>query len=150
VHLDVLAGRESVRGKTGGNRPLTMELGGAILSVPAPGLAGIKEGGRYVFYRLGGPVGWVSGLTTEASTGAPVSEAVVEGAGLPFIGRTRVNSLYVQPARPGTAQVRATVPGHRLVGSGTVAVTAGGPGVGARYHHGRQGARGGARGCALA
>jgi hypothetical protein len=38
VHLDVLSGRESVRGKTGGNRAVTVESGGAILSVPASSL----------------------------------------------------------------------------------------------------------------
>jgi hypothetical protein len=218
VHLDVLSGRESVRGKTGGNRAVTVESGGAILSVPAssleedtavsiektelssflptgedaaplaevvldfagavlgtsaglsvegaaeagetvlvarvervlgiprllvvalaeanggritavpaPGLPGIKAGGRYVFYELSGPVGWVSGLTL-ASTGEAVSGAVVEGGSLPFIGRTGAGVPYLLPVRPGAAQLSATVPGQRLVGSGSVTVAAGGPG----------------------
>ena len=59
--------------------------GGRIAAVPVPGLPGIKEGGRYVFYRLSQPVGWVSGATSLASTGAPVGGAVVESSGLPFI-----------------------------------------------------------------
>ncbi len=39
VHLDVLAGRESVRGQTGGNKEVTVQSGEAILSVPAASLA---------------------------------------------------------------------------------------------------------------
>jgi hypothetical protein len=72
-------------------------------------------------------VGWVSGPTL-ASTGEAVSGAVVEGGGLPFIGRTGVGVPYLLPVRPGTAQLNATVPGQRLVGSGSVTVAAGGPG----------------------
>jgi hypothetical protein len=226
VHVDVLAGRESVRGKTGGNKELTLQSGVAILSVPAAslaedtvvdiqesalspflpatsdlqplaevvldftgamlgtsaglsivcnegtcpcaagcagdtllvarvervlgiprllvvalaeanggriaavpvaGLPGIKEGGRYVFYRLSQPVGWVSGATTLASTTAPVGGAVVESNTLPFIGRSRLEAPYLLVARPGTAQVSATVPGTRLVASGSTTVVAGGP-----------------------
>jgi hypothetical protein len=218
VHLDVLSGRESARGKTGGNRAVTVESGGAILSVPAasldedtavsiektalssflptsadatpveevvldfagkalgtsaglsvegqaeagdtllvarverilgiprllvvalgeanggriaavpaPGLSGIKEGGRYVFYRLTGSVGWVSGTTTLASTGEAVAGAVVEGGGLPFIGRTGAGIPYLLPVRPGTASLSATVLSPRLVGQSSVTATAGGP-----------------------
>ena len=35
VHLDVLAGREAVRGQTGGSEPLTLTSGGITLTVPA-------------------------------------------------------------------------------------------------------------------
>lgn len=218
VHLDVLAGRESVRGQTGGNKELTLQSGGAALSVPAAslaedtvvdvqesalssflpaasdleplgevvvdftgallatsaglsiegealagetllvarvervlgiprllvvalaeasggriaavpvaGLPGIKQGGRYVFYRLSQPVGWVSGPTTLASTGAPVGGAVVESDGLPFVGRSGLGVPYLLVARSGLAQVSATVPGTRLVASGSATVTEGGP-----------------------
>ena len=218
VHLDVLAGRESVRGKTGGNRELTLQSGGAILSVPAaslpedtaveveetalssflpaaadlapvsevvvdfagavlatsaglsvageaqagetllvarvervlgiprllvvalaeanagriaavpvPGLAGIKEGGRYVFYRVSGSVGWVTGPTTLAATGAPVGGAIVESDALPFVSRSGLTTPYLLPARAGTAQVSATIPGNRLVASGSATLPAGGP-----------------------
>ncbi len=227
VHLDVLAGRESVRGETGGNRERTVQSGDAILSVPAsslaedtavsleesslssflpaeadveplaevvvdfagavlgtsaglsvacvsgtctcsggcagdtllvarvervlgiprllvvalaavnagriaavptPGLAGIREGGRYVFYRVGGPAGWLSGPTTLADTGAPVVGAVVESDTLPFIARSGMDLPYRLVARPGTAQVKGTKPGTRLAASATAAVVAGGPG----------------------
>jgi hypothetical protein len=72
-------------------------------------------------------VGWVSGLTL-ASTGESVAGVVVEGGGLPFIGRTGAGVTYLLPVRPGTAELSATVPGQRLVGSGSVTVAAGGPG----------------------
>ena len=101
--------------------------GGRIAAVPVPGLPGIKEGGRYVFYRLGGPVGWVSGATTLAATGAPVGGAIVESDGLPFIGRSGLSAPYLLVARAGTAPVSATVPGTRLVASGNATVVAGGP-----------------------
>jgi hypothetical protein len=40
VHLDILAGRESIRGETGGSRALTHEgAGGAVVSIPALALA---------------------------------------------------------------------------------------------------------------
>ena len=100
--------------------------GGRIAAAPVPGLPGIKEGGRYVFYRLSQPVGWMSGATTLASTGAPVGGAIVESDGLPFIGRSRLDAPYVLVARAGTAQVSATVPGTRLVASGSATVVAGG------------------------
>jgi RHS repeat-associated protein len=99
---------------------------GRITAVAAPGLPGIREGGRYVFYRLTGPVGWVSGETL-TSAGQAMPGAVVEGGGLPFIGRTGAGIPYLLPVRPGTAMLRAMVPGQNLAGQGSVTAVEGGP-----------------------
>ena len=47
---------------------------GRLVTRPTPGLPGVVEGGRYVFYRLTEPIGFVSGQTLAA--GVPVSAAV--------------------------------------------------------------------------
>jgi hypothetical protein len=51
-------------------------VGDRIVSKPHPGLPGIAKGGRYVLYRLSGPIGFVAGTTSSPSTG-PV-KALVE------------------------------------------------------------------------
>jgi len=73
VHLDVLAGRESVRGKTGGNRALTVESGGAILSVPA---ASLEEDTAVSIEKTE-----LSSFPPTAADVEPLSEVVLDFAG---------------------------------------------------------------------
>src|SRR5262249_1492987 len=97
--------------------------GGRISSVAIPGLPGIREDGRYVFYRVTEPLGWVSGPTTLAATGESVS-AVVESDRLPFIARSFPGGPYLLAAGVGTAHGTASAPGSPLSAVASVEVPA--------------------------
>ncbi len=100
------------------------QLDGERLStVPRPGLPGIVEGGRYVFFRSA-PVGFVAG--TVVAGGSPV-RALVEGVltpPWPFIGLSRPDGSFVLAVPPGTFPVKATVPKSPYVGQASVTVSA--------------------------
>lgn len=96
-------------------------VGDRVVSQPYPGLAGITTGGRYVFFRLSGPIGFVQGTTS--SSAGPV-KAVASTDGLPFVGIGTTAGQYLVPANPGLASLTATVPGTTLLGSGSVEVLA--------------------------
>ncbi|HTC93758.1 MAG TPA: Ig-like domain repeat protein, partial [Terriglobales bacterium] len=95
---------------------------GTIVSTAYPGLPGIKQEGRYVFYKSGSPVGFVAGVTS--STAGPV-KAVVRTDSLPFISFSGLDGSYIVPALPGSANLQAQVPDTSLQGSASSAVTAG-------------------------
>jgi hypothetical protein len=97
--------------------------GGRIAALAIPGLPGIREDGRYVFYRVTEPIGWVSGLTTLASTGQGVS-AVVESDRLPFIARSFPGVPYLLATGVGAAHVTATAPGSPLSAAASIDVPA--------------------------
>ena len=100
--------------------------GDRIASVPVPGMPGVREEGRYVFYRVTRPLGFATGDTT-LSGGGPVA-AWVEGGGLPFAARSGVGVPYVLPTVVGTVSLQAYAPGPPpLAGTGTGEVVAGGP-----------------------
>jgi RHS repeat-associated protein len=211
VHLDILAGREGVRGTTGGSSAVTVEAGTSRLAIPAgalpedtaislseepfsewlpslgglvalqelfvdfsgqllglpaelsidgsaltpgdtfvlaqveridgipklqvvalaalvsdrlvsnayPGLAGVRREGRYVFFRLPGPVGFVSGFTTSGGTPVP---ALVKTDGLPFVGLAAPDGRYIVAGSPGTVALAAVVPRTSLAATATATV----------------------------
>jgi RHS repeat-associated protein len=92
-----------------------------IVSVPYAGVPGVTFGGRYVFYRVAAPVGFVGGFTRAA--GAPVA-SVVETTALPFVGLAGADARYVVAASAGTHTVSARVPRTTLAGSGVATVVA--------------------------
>ena len=105
---------------------LGQEQAGRIESVAVSGLPGVREEGRYVFYRVTSPMGFVTGETT-VSGGGPVW-AWVEGGGLPFVSRSGVGVPYLLPVLTGTVSLQASAPGPPpLVGTGEGEVVAGGP-----------------------
>ena len=63
----------------------------------------VREGGRYVFYRIGFPIGFISGVTIPA-------RAVVETTGLPFIALADGSGDYTAPTVTGPVRVTASVP----------------------------------------
>ncbi|MBY0495359.1 MAG: Ig-like domain-containing protein [Cyanobacteria bacterium] len=83
------------------------------------GLAGLTRGGRHVWYRVAGGVGFVRG-SVEAN-GAGLA-AIVEAAGLPFAVRGATQGQYTAVSRPGTVSVRARAEGTSLVGEQRVSV----------------------------
>jgi hypothetical protein len=97
--------------------------GSEIVTQAYPGLPGITVGGRYVFYRVGSPLGFVAGLTT--SSGALVPSVVVGTDQLPFIGLSGADGSYIVAALAGPVQLTATVPRTSLLGTATAAVSAG-------------------------
>ena len=79
---------------------------------------GVRQEGRYLFYRLLSPVGFVSGTTSPPS-------AVVETAGLPFISQSDGTGQYTALALTGPVTVTASIPRTSLSGSGNVDVNDG-------------------------
>ena len=79
---------------------------------------GIRDEGRYFFYRLLSPVGFVSGTTSPPS-------AIVETAGLPFISQSDGTGQYTALALTGPITVTASIPRTSLFGSGNVDVNDG-------------------------
>ncbi len=92
-----------------------------VVSRAVPGLPGLREGGRYVAYRIAGPVAFVSGITT--ASGTPV-QARVTGGSLPFHAFTKADGSWVLAAVPGPNALQASVPGTSLAGAATVQVPA--------------------------
>ena len=72
---------------------------GRLVTIASPGLSAVRTSGRYTFYRLGVPVGWVQATVT--STGGPTAGAVVTQPTLPFIGITGSTGQALVPAAPG-------------------------------------------------
>ena len=96
---------------------------GRIVSTSYPDLPGIVRGGRYVFYRVDGSLGFVAGTTTSPT--GPV-RAVVSTAGLPFVGVSSGSGAYITATTPGPAvEVTARVPRTPHQAVATVTVTAG-------------------------
>jgi hypothetical protein len=94
-----------------------------LVSEPFAGLSGVTKGGRYVFYRLGGPVGFVTGHTLQLGSG--VAGVVVATSGLPFVGVSAGAGAYVVAAVPGEVTLTARKPRTSLQGqAGPVTVEA--------------------------
>ncbi|MDO8680901.1 MAG: hypothetical protein Q7R30_20470 [Acidobacteriota bacterium] len=85
------------------------------------GLSGIRLGGRYVWYRVTGGIGFVRGLTDAAGT--PVS-TVVEVSGVPF-ATPGVDGRYATVGRAGSVTVRARAAGTSLAGDEDATTVAG-------------------------
>ncbi len=96
--------------------------GGRLISVPYPGLRGITQGGRYVFYRSTGPVGFVKGVTS--STAGPVA-ALISTSSLPFVAFSGSDGAFIVAAAAGPVAVSAAVAGTNLVATRTAQVSAG-------------------------
>ncbi len=99
-------------------------VAGRVVSAAYPGLRGVRQGGRYVIYRLTAQPGFVAGVTRAQENGLPV-QAVVTSDGLPFVGQAGGDGAYVVASATGTVNLTARVPGTSLLGTGTVAVSAG-------------------------
>jgi hypothetical protein len=99
---------------------LAQLVGERIVSQPYPGLPGVVTEGRYVFFRVGGPIGFVSGTATAA--GAPV-RALVETDARSFrqaMDRAEAHHrLSERSSRELSSQIRDHVSrrGERLRGS---------------------------------
>jgi hypothetical protein len=94
-----------------------------LVSEPFAGLSGVTKGGRYVFYRLGSPVGFVTGHTQQLGSG--VAGVVVATSGLPFVGVSAGAGAYVVAAVPGEVTLTARKPRTSLQGqAGPVTVEA--------------------------
>jgi RHS repeat-associated protein len=96
--------------------------GSNLVTQAVPGLPGITQDGDYVFYKVVGATGFVSG-TVSASTG-PVA-AIVQTDGLPFVSFAGFSGAYFVPALAGTANLTASVPNTALAGTASTQVTAG-------------------------
>lgn len=96
--------------------------GGRLVPHPLPGLPGIVEGGRYVWYRTSA-VGFVMGTTL--SSAGPVG-ALATGAGLPFVALSRADGHFVLPVLAGpTVSLDAVAPHTSLHATGSATVSAG-------------------------
>jgi hypothetical protein len=96
--------------------------GANLVTLAAPGLSGIAQGGDFVFYKLSSPTGFVSGTVTTSS--GPVA-ALVQTDGLPFVIFANFAGSYVIPALTGTVNLTASVPNTALAGTGSAQVIAG-------------------------
>jgi hypothetical protein len=103
--------------------------GDRLVATAAPGLTGVNQGGRYVFYRVTGDIGFVSGTTRAGGQGQPVA-AVLSADTLPFIARSGVDGdgRYTLATLAGAAAVTVTarVPRTSLLTQGTATVPAAG------------------------
>ena len=79
---------------------------------------GVREEGRYLFYRILSPVGFVSGTTSPPS-------AIVETTGLPFISQSDGVGQYTALALTGPVTVTASIPRTSLLASQGVEVNDG-------------------------
>jgi hypothetical protein len=102
---------------------LAQVSGTNLVTQAVPGLSGITHGGDYVFYKLTSQTGTVSGSVSAQS--GPVSGAVVQTGGLPFVSFSNASGGYLIPATAGAVTVSASVPNTALAGSATVQVSAG-------------------------
>ena len=96
--------------------------GDVVTTTPGPGLAGLVQGGRHVFYRLSSEAGVVGGVARAAGT--PVA-AVVTSDRLPFVALAGADGSYTLLASAGPATVTGRVPGTPLARSVDVQVSAG-------------------------
>ncbi|MEO8379456.1 MAG: Ig-like domain-containing protein [Acidobacteriota bacterium] len=96
--------------------------GGRYVSKDLGPLAGLRNDGRYVFYRLSVPWGLVAGNVNMPST---ANVAVVQIDGLPFVAVTNAQGDFATIAPTGTAHFTATVPRTSLSGETTAQVTSG-------------------------
>ncbi len=101
--------------------------GDRLVASAAAGLPGVTEGGRYIFYRVNGDIGYVAGTTTAG--GATVA-SILSGSTLPFIARSSQSAAdgrYTLVTLTGAAViVIARVPGTSLQTQGTASVPAAG------------------------
>jgi hypothetical protein len=87
--------------------------GDRLVAVLAPGLPGVIQSGRYLFYRVQGDLGVVDGVT-RAAAGQPIT-AIVGSDTLPFIIRSGVaDGRYTLITLAGAATISARVPGTSL------------------------------------
>jgi hypothetical protein len=99
--------------------------GDRLIARAVPGLPGVTATGRYVFYRVQGTVGYVTGITRAG--GQPFA-CVLSSDSLPFIARSDASSgRYTLAALVGAAPVTVTarVPRSSLEKHDSVIVTAG-------------------------
>ncbi len=99
---------------------LAQLLGDRVVTRTGGGLPGVIQGGRYVFYRVSSPIGFIAGTTSTAN--GPV-RAVVSTDTLPFIGLADGSGQYRVTALPGPVHVSALVPKTTLAGAGDTVVT---------------------------
>lgn len=85
------------------------------------GLPGIRLGGRHVWYRVTGGVGFVRGVTDAGGTGLVT---IVEAGNLPYASMAATSGQYTALARPGTTTIRARAPGTSLIGEAEATITA--------------------------
>ena len=96
--------------------------GDRLVSRAVPGLPGITESGRYVFYRIGDITGFVAG--TLSASGSPVN-GLVESNTLPFVGLAGGDGRFVIATRAADITLTGRVTGTSLQGTATVTVAAG-------------------------
>jgi hypothetical protein len=113
--------------------------GADVVSVADTGLAGvtldgITRTGRYVLFRLAGPVAFVVGRTfvvTPAEAGAQSQQspvrALVTSTTLPFVTTSAGDGTYALAVNPGANTVTARVLGQSLVGTAQVTAISGTP-----------------------
>ncbi|WP_291983732.1 Ig-like domain-containing protein [Luteitalea sp.] len=97
-------------------------VGDRIVTTTTPGLPGVTRGGRYVFYRVSGPVGWIA--ATVSNAGSPTPGVTITNTGLPFVGLTSSAGQSLLPAAPGTRTIAAQLPRSVLAAQAGVTVTA--------------------------
>jgi hypothetical protein len=97
--------------------------GGRVRTIATPALPGIREEGRYVFYRSGVPIGFVGGTVTPIA-GRALVEMVGPGA-TPFVAFTAADGHYLIAVAAGPVTVRARLLKTALAGEVSVTVDAG-------------------------
>lgn len=102
---------------------LARRAGTRVVSQAFPGLAGIREGGRYVFLRVEDPLGFVAGT---ASTISGPAAARVGTEDLPFVDLAGPDGAFIVAAKAGPGiGVEATLRGTSLAASQTADVADG-------------------------
>ena len=97
--------------------------GGRVRTIATPPLPGLREEGRYVFYRSALPIGFVSGMVTPVAGRALVE---MTGAGaMPFVALTSADGHYLLAVAAGAVTVRARLLKTALAGEASVTVEAG-------------------------
>jgi hypothetical protein len=122
VHLDILAGRESVRGKTGGAQALTLGSGTASISVPAGSL---PEDSAISFESV-----VLSGFLPSNNATSPIAEMVLDFGGLTLGSDAE---LSVPGDTVGATDTVVVVRIDRVQGMPKVIVVAGASRVGNRF-----------------
>ena len=84
--------------------------GGRLVSATSVGgsgqLDGVREAGRYIFFRASAPVGFAAGQVLGVG-GAPFPAALVTAAGLPVVSLSGPSGAYVAAAPAGSATLTA-------------------------------------------
>ncbi|MBX7184871.1 MAG: Ig-like domain repeat protein, partial [Vicinamibacteria bacterium] len=113
----------------GGTDPATSVVTRVDSGLPGVSLEGITQSGRYVLFRVNGPLAFVKGITS--ASGSPVRALVTvtdpKPPLLPFVATSSGNGYYAIAVSPGAIELTAKVLGLSLAASAPATATQGAP-----------------------